>query len=231
MIEMRACDGRSAQTCSAARVVSPESVRRAGGTGFAALHHPVRVPGGVPADAGRVGLHPGSVRGHHAVRRRAGRGRGARRASVAGRRCIVAGVLGNVAGSYIAWAVGKYAGQAAVSRWGRRVGIREHDIDRATAWFERHGASAVLFGRVVPVVRTFISLPAGFAGMPADPVRPVHHARLHSLDGRPGHRGVRARRELAKRCQRLPRPHLRDRGHHRGRRGGRDCPAPAPEAP
>ena len=52
-------------------------------------------------------------------------------------------------------------------RWGRRVGIREHDIDRATAWFERHGASAVLFGRVVPVVRTFISLPAGFAGMPA----------------------------------------------------------------
>jgi membrane protein DedA with SNARE-associated domain len=80
---------------------------------------------------------------------------------------IVAGVLGNLAGSYVAWAVGKYAGQAAVHRWGRRVGIREHDIDRATAWFERHGASAVLFGRVVPVVRTFISLPAGFAGMPA----------------------------------------------------------------
>jgi membrane protein DedA with SNARE-associated domain len=80
---------------------------------------------------------------------------------------IVAGVLGNLAGSYIAWAVGKYAGQAAVHRWGRRVGIREHDIDRATAWFERHGASAVFFGRVVPVVRTFISLPAGFAGMPA----------------------------------------------------------------
>jgi membrane protein DedA with SNARE-associated domain len=80
---------------------------------------------------------------------------------------IVAGVLGNLAGSYVAWAVGKYAGQAAAHRWGRRVGIREHDIDRATAWFERHGASAVLFGRVVPVVRTFISLPAGFAGMPA----------------------------------------------------------------
>src|ERR1700722_7711968 len=80
---------------------------------------------------------------------------------------IIAGVLGNLAGSYVAWAVGKYAGQAAVHRWGRLVGIREHDIDRSTAWFERHGASAVLFGRVVPVVRTFISLPAGFAGMPA----------------------------------------------------------------
>jgi membrane protein DedA with SNARE-associated domain len=82
---------------------------------------------------------------------------------------IVAGVLGNVVGSYVAWAVGKYAGQAAVRRWGRRVGIREGEIDRAAAWFERHGAAAVLIGRVVPVVRTFISLPAGFAAMP--PVR------------------------------------------------------------
>jgi membrane protein DedA with SNARE-associated domain len=80
---------------------------------------------------------------------------------------VAAGVLGNVAGSYIAWAVGKYAGQAAVHRWGRRIGIREHEIDRSAAWFERHGPVAVLLGRVVPVIRTFISLPAGFAGMPA----------------------------------------------------------------
>ena len=80
---------------------------------------------------------------------------------------VLAGVLGNVAGSYISWAVGRYAGQAAVRRWGRFVGLRDHDIDRATRWFERHGNAAVLFGRVVPVVRTFISLPAGFAGMPA----------------------------------------------------------------
>ena len=79
---------------------------------------------------------------------------------------IVAGVLGNVAGSYVAWAVGRYAGQAAVRRWGRRIGVREREIDRAAAWFERRGAAAVLVGRVVPVVRTFISLPAGFAAMP-----------------------------------------------------------------
>jgi membrane protein DedA with SNARE-associated domain len=80
---------------------------------------------------------------------------------------VLAGVLGNVAGSYIAWAVGRYAGQPAVRRWGRRFGVRGHDIDRATAWFDRYGSGAVLFGRMVPVVRTFISLPAGFAGMPA----------------------------------------------------------------
>jgi membrane protein DedA with SNARE-associated domain len=82
---------------------------------------------------------------------------------------IIAGVLGNVAGSYLAWAAGRYAGQAAVRRWGRRVGIREREIDRAMAWFERNGTVAVLVGRVIPVVRTFISLPAGFAAMP--PVR------------------------------------------------------------
>jgi len=80
---------------------------------------------------------------------------------------VVAGVLGNVAGSYIAWAVGRYAGQPAVRRWGRRFGVSGHDIDRADAWFDRYGSAAVLFGRMVPVVRTFISLPAGFAGMPA----------------------------------------------------------------
>jgi membrane protein DedA with SNARE-associated domain len=80
---------------------------------------------------------------------------------------FAAGVLGNIAGSYASWAVGKYAGQAAIRRWGRRVGIREHEIDKATAWFERHGPVAVLVGRVIPVIRTFISLPAGFAAMPA----------------------------------------------------------------
>lgn len=80
---------------------------------------------------------------------------------------VLAGVLGNVAGSYISWAVGRYAGQAAVRGWGRRAGLRGHDIDRAAIWFERHGPVAVLAGRLVPVVRTFISLPAGFAAMPA----------------------------------------------------------------
>jgi membrane protein DedA with SNARE-associated domain len=82
---------------------------------------------------------------------------------------IVAGVVGNVVGSYVAWGVGKYGGQAALRRWGRRIRIREHDLDRANAWFERHGPWAVLIGRCLPVVRTFISLPAGIAGM--DPIR------------------------------------------------------------
>jgi membrane protein DedA with SNARE-associated domain len=82
---------------------------------------------------------------------------------------IVAGVAGNVVGSYLAWAAGRYGGQPALQRWGHRLWLREHDLDRASNWFTRHGPRAVLIGRLLPVVRTFISLPAGIAGM--DPVR------------------------------------------------------------
>jgi membrane protein DedA with SNARE-associated domain len=80
---------------------------------------------------------------------------------------IAAGVLGNLAGSYLAYAVGRYGGQAALHRWGRRLYLREHDLDRATAWFTKYGPAAVGFGRCLPVIRTFISLPAGIAGMNA----------------------------------------------------------------
>ena len=82
---------------------------------------------------------------------------------------IAAGVAGNVAGSYIAWGVGAYGGRAAWRRWGRYVLLRPSDIDRADRWFDRHGTKAVFFGRLLPVVRTFISLPAGIARM--SPVR------------------------------------------------------------
>jgi membrane protein DedA with SNARE-associated domain len=82
---------------------------------------------------------------------------------------IIAGAAGNVAGSYIAWAVGRYGGQPALRRWGRRLRLRDHDLDRANRWFDRYGPRAVFVGRLLPVVRTFISLPAGIAGM--DPVR------------------------------------------------------------
>jgi len=70
---------------------------------------------------------------------------------------ILAGTAGNVAGSYIAWAVGRYGGQPLLrrlseGRLGRRL-LREHDLDRAIAWFDRHGGKAVLIGRLLPVVR------------------------------------------------------------------------------
>ncbi len=78
---------------------------------------------------------------------------------------IVAGVAGNVIGSYVAWAVGRWGGQAVLRRWGGRLWLREHHLEVANRWFDRYGPRAVLIGRLLPVVRTFISLPAGIAGM------------------------------------------------------------------
>jgi membrane protein DedA with SNARE-associated domain len=79
---------------------------------------------------------------------------------------IVIGVAGELVGSSVAYAVGRTGGRAFVDRFGRYVLLTHKDLDRAEAWFARRGPSAVLVGRVVPVVRTFISFPAGVAEMP-----------------------------------------------------------------
>lgn len=79
---------------------------------------------------------------------------------------IAVGTLGNLAGSYIAWGVGRAWGPGAVHRYGRYLWLRDADVARAHRWFERHGAASIFFARLLPVVRTFISLPAGVAGMP-----------------------------------------------------------------
>jgi membrane protein DedA with SNARE-associated domain len=78
---------------------------------------------------------------------------------------IAAGVLGNLVGSLLAYWVGYAGGRPLALRWGRYLLIRPHEIDRAHDWFEHHGEAAVFFGRLLPVVRTFISLPAGVAKM------------------------------------------------------------------
>lgn len=76
------------------------------------------------------------------------------------------GTVANLAGSWLAYAAGRTGGRALLERWGKFVLIRSHDIDKAEVWFDRHGEAAVFFSRMLPVVRTFISLPAGVAEMP-----------------------------------------------------------------
>ena len=76
------------------------------------------------------------------------------------------GVLGNVAGSWIAYGVGRTMGREVLDRYGKYVLIRSHDIDKAEIWWARHGEAATFFSRLLPVIRTFISLPAGIAKMP-----------------------------------------------------------------
>ncbi len=76
------------------------------------------------------------------------------------------GVLGNLIGSLIAYVVGRTGGRTAVERWGKYILIRHKDLDRSEVFFAKHGDLAVLIGRILPVVRTFISFPAGIAEMP-----------------------------------------------------------------
>ncbi|MEU1205305.1 DedA family protein [Nocardia sp. NPDC005825] len=78
---------------------------------------------------------------------------------------IAAGTAGNLAGSYLAWLAGRYGGRPVLHRWGRYILLSPDDIDRAQDWFVRRGAASVFWARLLPGIRTFISLPAGIAGM------------------------------------------------------------------
>lgn len=78
-------------------------------------------------------------------------------------RTVIAGVSGGLLGSVIAYFAGYYGGRPFIEKYGRYVFISRRHIDTAQEWFDRYGIKATFFSRMLPVVRTFISLPAGFA--------------------------------------------------------------------
>ena len=78
---------------------------------------------------------------------------------------VAAGSLGNLAGSLIAYAVGYYGRIELLDR-NKLIHINRRHLEWADRWFERHGSATVFFTRMLPIVRTFISLPAGVARMP-----------------------------------------------------------------
>lgn len=80
---------------------------------------------------------------------------------------ILLGVLGEAMGAFLSWGVGWVGGRPLVQRFGRYVLVSTSDLDKAEAWLHKHGTLGILIGRVLPTVRTFISLPAGIARMPA----------------------------------------------------------------
>jgi membrane protein DedA with SNARE-associated domain len=77
-----------------------------------------------------------------------------------------AGAIGCNIGSTIAYLVAAHGGRTAFERWGKYVLIRHEELDRAEHFFARYGAVTVFVGRLLPVIRTFISFPAGLARMP-----------------------------------------------------------------
>lgn len=78
----------------------------------------------------------------------------------------VVGVLGNLVGSWVSYWAGLCGGRPFIDRWGKYILLRHHHVELAERWFARYGPLAVFFSRVLPIVRTFISLPAGVAEMP-----------------------------------------------------------------
>jgi membrane protein DedA with SNARE-associated domain len=79
---------------------------------------------------------------------------------------VLAGALGCNVGSAIAYWIGARGGRPLVMRYGRWVLMSQHDLDRMTWFFERYGSIAILVGRMLPVVQTFVAFPAGIARMP-----------------------------------------------------------------
>ncbi|HEY9834066.1 MAG TPA: DedA family protein [Stenomitos sp.] len=86
---------------------------------------------------------------------------------------VLAGVIGTIVGALPWYYAGKLVGEerlkALADKYGKWITVSSQDIDKATRWFNRYGNKAVLMGRLVPGVRTLISLPAGLSNMPLVP--------------------------------------------------------------
>jgi membrane protein DedA with SNARE-associated domain len=77
----------------------------------------------------------------------------------------LAGAVGCVLGSALSYWIGAAGGRPLIEKYGKYILISHHDLDTADIWFQKYGEWAVLVGRLLPVVRTFISFPAGIAKM------------------------------------------------------------------
>src|SRR3989344_8460431 len=76
------------------------------------------------------------------------------------------GTFGNLIGSIAAYLLGIYGGRPLIEKYGKYILISRHELDVADRWFQKYGGLSVFFSRMLPAVRTFISLPAGIARMP-----------------------------------------------------------------
>lgn len=83
---------------------------------------------------------------------------------------VIAATVGAVVGALVLYGVGYYFGEERVRwmvvNWGKWLGFKEEDVDKADEWFDKHGGLAVLICRMVPIVRSLISIPAGLRKMP-----------------------------------------------------------------
>ena len=79
---------------------------------------------------------------------------------------VLAATLGSVTGALLLYAIGRIGGRPVLLKWGRVLRLDQRRLDRADDWFDRHGPKIVLLGRLVPGVRSVVSVPAGLSEMP-----------------------------------------------------------------
>ncbi len=78
---------------------------------------------------------------------------------------VLWGTIGNLLGSWLAYWVGYVGGRPLIEKYGKYILLSRHDLEIADRWFEKYGQGTVFFSRLLPIIRTFISLPAGIAKM------------------------------------------------------------------
>lgn len=79
---------------------------------------------------------------------------------------VLWGTIGNLVGSIAAYILGYYGGRPLIEKYGKYILISHHELEWADRWFQKYGSISIFFSRLLPAVRTFISLPAGVAKMP-----------------------------------------------------------------
>jgi membrane protein DedA with SNARE-associated domain len=79
---------------------------------------------------------------------------------------VLAATIGSLAGALILYAIARFGGRKLVLRFGKVLRVKERDLDKADAWFDRHGGWVVLGGRLIPGARSLVSIPAGLSEMP-----------------------------------------------------------------
>lgn len=79
---------------------------------------------------------------------------------------LLAATVGSLLGAFVLYGLGRHGGRPLVLRYGRLLRVKEADLDRADDWFDRYGGTLVFFGRMVPGVRSIVSIPAGMSEMP-----------------------------------------------------------------
>ena len=166
----------------------------------------------LPAASELVMVYAGALAGGRVRRDRTSRSSASRsnRRSGPGSPWLVVGTAGYVLGSIGGWAIGLYGGRPYLERHGRWLHVTPEKLDQAEHWFEHYGAITVFGSRMLPVVRSFISIPAGIAEMPLGRYTVLTTAREHPLVRGPRRDRRGRRRELGGVPPRVPL-----RGHRR----------------